>query len=154
MSAGRYTRRHARRAAPPTVTLEGSAGIEFIDGRYFAQMSFVSWGSGDWLAALWKDPGGRWVLVYRFRHRADDKLLGSEDEKVWMVETTDDDVPEEDAVAYMDGVMDMLVAKAGELGAALKIHKLPLRSADPLACAAMLMGQPWFHGRFEGAGIA
>ncbi len=127
--------------APP------SAGIVFQEGRYFAALWFVNAAdkSCDWLAALWKDKGGDWEAVYRFRYYRDDKAHGSEDQKSWYAVNIPGDAPEGAAMRGLNVIAGMVAKEYGG-----EIHKVPLRSSDPMKCIEALKREPWFHMAEEG----
>lgn len=58
--------------------------FEFMDGRHFVGVWFVSDGSKDWMGAAWRDSQfDRWTIEYRFRYYRDRKAHDSADEKNW-----------------------------------------------------------------------
>lgn len=57
--------------------------IEIRPENYYWGMWYASHEKGDLMGAAWKEPGGNWILRFRFRTYKDDRVFDSEDTKSW-----------------------------------------------------------------------
>jgi hypothetical protein len=130
--------------------------IEIKDGRYFAAMWFVGPGrtpdgrTVDVHGALWRDPGQHWVLQYRFRYYADDRVdASSEDDKSWyrgeLARAAER--PEVDLVAEITRAFESMGVM---LGCTSPVSVVLLQTASASAVASALASQSWTYMHFEG----
>jgi hypothetical protein len=120
-------------------------------GRYFAAMWFIPlelpqdreghvYGAGDFMAALYRDEeGGDFTLAFRFRYYMDDKTFDSEDKKVeYKANLGANETEAMATVALMtDGIAGMRRNT--------KVHKLILRSSDPLFVVDRMAREDFIH---------
>jgi hypothetical protein len=120
---------------------DGEAGIMIKDGRYFSAMWFIAGAGSDWLAALWRDPGGPWHVVWRFRYYVDDRAHDSADERSWSEYELPGTTPEAGLSEAIARTADDLL-RAGD-GAA--VHEIVLRTDKPDVIAAALQREHFMH---------
>jgi hypothetical protein len=97
--------------------------LELKDGRYVSQMWYCANGEKDWLCALYRDPGERWTMLYRFRYYRDDKVFDSKDIKNWYCWRAPTDRTESEVIKFTDSLAEFIA-----LEARAKLHKLFLRT--------------------------
>lgn len=131
-------------ATPPTAQDpdEARSTILIKEGRYFSQIWFVADANhaADWLAALFRDPGGPWRFNYRLRVYVDDKAHNSADRKNGGSLTCRGEMTEQAALASVN----QLVAEMERLFGGLT-EKLVLRTADPEKIIATMRSSSFFH---------
>ncbi len=122
--------------------------ISFKPGRYFSTMWFIEGGphNRDWLAAVFRDPGERWQLVYRFRYyNCPEPWDNGKDDKNWYKASMPPEEPEEKIVQSVDMMANLLVVT----GFGVKVHRVEMRTDDDEVQAKKLMAQKWAHVRTE-----
>ena len=119
--------------------------IEIKEGRYFAKMWFLEGGDKDWMAAVYRDPGGPFILQYRFRYYRSEDPWDEGDRKSWYVATAPPEMTEEDIV----GKTDMMANTMACMGFGGKVHPLVLQSDDPKFITGEMAKQFWSHQRIE-----
>jgi len=115
--------------------------IELISGRYFSQMWFLEGGDKDWLAALYRDSDGAFVLVYRFRYYNSPDPFDTTDTKNWYKAKFQLDRAESACIDLGDQLASGMMA----MGFGPRVHKLLLRTDDPEKIGKMMETQNWAH---------
>jgi hypothetical protein len=70
---------------------------------------FVSWGTADWMGAVWRTPQGGVEGAYRFRYYRDSEAFNSKDEKSWYdLKPTGDQQDENDWIGAMSKMSEVI----------------------------------------------
>jgi hypothetical protein len=114
--------------------------IEFKDGRYFSCVWFCSQpdGRADYFAALYRDPGGPWVLTYRFRYAAGEYEGNAEELRNWFQAESRND--EAESIRGIDAMSGLVAARYDA-----PLHKVYLKTDVEEEMFERMRGESWFH---------
>lgn len=104
-------------------------------------MWFLPGGDKDWLAAVYRDPGGEFTLRYRFRYYKSPDPWDDRDEKNWYTGIFKPPRTEEEIVAKVDFLAQSMEC----MGFGGKVCGLVLRTDDPQRVAEEMGKQSWSH---------
>lgn len=119
--------------------------IELKDGRYFESIYFLGCDGWDFNGALYKDPGEKWQLVYRFRYYrgVDGGPDDARDKKNWYhVKCRSADATE---IAVVHGIMHEMLADVPKEIIVVPFCQIDVRTDDQEEVLRTLLSQPWCH---------
>jgi hypothetical protein len=124
--------------------------IDLSENTYVECIWFVNLGTQDYMACLFREGEGRWLVKYRFREHRDRRLFDSEDERAWYRVTPRKGVPPEQAQREL---FEMINTTTSELAKRCEARlELVMVRGDGEAAFRAIAAQPWGHARWDGRG--